>query len=199
MKKAIKILLVSLVAVALLTACGKAPVEELNMTKSAIDAAVGEGAEQYIPEDLKAVNDALDAVMAELKVQDGKLFKSYDVAKAQLAEVKVNAEALKVKVAQRKEELKAAASTALSEALTAVAEAKALLEVAPQGKGSLADIEAMKNDVAGLEAELESIQPQIDASEFIAAAEKANAVASQAASISGDIKMAQEKLASLKK
>ncbi len=199
MKKAIKILMVSLVAVSLLTACGKAPVEELNLTKSALDAAVGEGAEQYTPDELKAINDKLEAVMAEIKVQDGKFFKSYDAAKTQLAAVKVEAEALKGKVVVRKEELKAAADVALSEAQAVVAEAKALLEVAPQGKGSLADIEAMKNDVAGLEAELAGVQPQIDAGDFIAATEKAHAVSSSALSISGDIKMAQEKLAALKK
>lgn len=199
MKKAIKILMVSLVAATLLTACSKPPVDELNLTKGAIDAAVGEGAEQYIPEELKAVNDKLETVMAEIKVQDGKFFKSYDAAKTQLAQVKIEAEALKGKVAQRKEELKNAAITALSEAQVAVAEAKELLAVAPKGKGSLADIEAMKNDVAGLEVELAGVQPQIDASDFVAATEKAHAVASQAMSISSDIKLAQEKLAALKK
>jgi len=199
MKKAIKVLLVSLAAVVLLSACGKAPVEELNMTKGAIDAAVTEGAEQYIPEELKAVNDKLEAVMAEIKVQDGKFFKSYDAAKTQLAQVKIEADALKGKVDQRKEELKNAAITALGEAQAAVVEAKELIEVAPKGKGSLADLEAMKNDVAGLEVSLAEVQPQIDAGDFVAATEKAHAVASQAMSISSDIKMVQEKLAELKK
>jgi major membrane immunogen (membrane-anchored lipoprotein) len=199
MKKAIKVLLVSLVAATLLTACGKAPVEELNTTKGSIDAVVGEGAEQYTPDELKAVNDKLATAMAEIKVQEGKFFKNFDAAKAQLAQVKVEAEALKGKVVQRKEELKAAANNALTDAQAAVAEAKALLEMAPQGKGSLADIEAMKSDAAGLETELENVPAQIESGEFVAATEKALAVAATAMGISNDIRTAQEKLASVKK
>jgi hypothetical protein len=173
--------------------------EELNMTKSSVDAVVGEGAEQYTPDELKAVNDKLATAMAEIKVQEGKFFKNFDAAKAQLAQVKVEAEALKGKVVQRKEELKAAANNALTDAQAAVAEAKALLEMAPQGKGSLADIEAMKSDAAGLETELENVPAQIESGEFVAATEKALAVAATAMGISNDIRTAQEKLASVKK
>jgi hypothetical protein len=100
-------------------------------------------------------------------------------------------------MAQRKEELKTAAGSALTEAQAAVAEAKAMLESAPQGKGSMADIEAMKSDVAGLETELQTVGPQIDAGEYIAAAEKAHAVSTGALNISNEIRAAQEKLAAV--
>jgi len=186
-------------AATLLTACGKPPVEELSLSKGAVDAAVSEGADQYAADELKVVNDAMEAALAEIKVQDGKMFKDYEGAKAQLAKVQADAEALKTKVAQRKEELKNSAVAALGEAQTVVAEAMALLEVAPKGKGSLADIEAMKNDVAGLEVELQGVQPQIDSGDFIAAIEKAHAVQGKALSISDEVKAVQEKLAALKK
>ena len=195
MEKAIKVLLVSVATITLLAACSKAPVEEINMAKSSIDAVVGEGAEQYAPDELKVVNDQLEAAIAEIKVQDGKFFKNYDAIKLDLDQLKVDAEALKIKVAARKDELKNAAMTALTGAQTAVAEAKALLEVAPQGKGSLADIEAMKSDVAGLDIELEMVTPQIEAGDYILATEKAHAVAARAMTISNDIRTAQEKLA----
>jgi len=195
MKKAIKVLLVSMATITMLTACGKAPVEQINLAKSSIDAVVGEGAEQYAPAELKVVNDQLEAAIAEVKVQEGKLFKNYDVIVLDLDQLKLDADALKIKVVARKEELKVAASTALSEAQAAVAESKALLEVAPEGKGSLADIEAMKSDVVGMETELETVTPQIDAGEYIVATEKAHAVAAKALTISNDIRMAQERLA----
>jgi hypothetical protein len=195
MKKAIKVLLVSMATITLLAACGKAPVEQINMVKSSIDAVVGEGAEQYTPDELKVVTGQFEAAMAEVKVQDGKFFKNYDVIILDLDQMKLDADALKIKVVARKEELKVAASTALSEAQAAVAETKALLEVAPQGKGSFADIEAMKSDVVGLDTELETVTPQIDAGEYIVATEKAHAVASKAMTISNDIRTAQEKLA----
>jgi len=195
MKKAIKVLLVSMVAATLLSACASQPTEELNAAKSAIDAVVSEGAEKYTPDQMQSINLKLDQAMAEIKTQDSYTFSNYSLAKFTLSQVKEEADALKVKLAQRKEELKVAASTALTEAQAAVVEAKSMLDVAPQGKGSLADIEAMKSDVAGLETELETVAPQIDAGEYIVATEKAHAVAARAMTISNDIKAAQEKLA----
>lgn len=197
MKKAIKVLLISMATITLLTACGKVPVEQIDLAKSSMDAVAGEGAEKYAPAEFKVISDQFAAAMAEVKVQDGKFFKNYDVIVLDLDQLKVDADALKTKVAARKEELKVAAGTALSEAQAAVAEAKSLLEVAPQGKGSMADIEAMKSDVVGLDTELETVTPQIDAGEYIVAIEKAHAVAAKAMLISNDIKTAQEKLAAV--
>jgi len=195
MKKAINLLLVSLAAATLLTACAEKPDAELGAAKSAVDAVVSEGAEKYIPDAMQSINRKLEEALTEIKVQDDKTFSNYSAAKLTLSQVKVEAEALKIQVAQRKDELKAAASAALTEAQAVVVEAKALLEVAPQGKGSLADIEAMKSDVVGLESELETVTPQIDAGEYVVATEKAHAVTARAMTISNDIKMAQEKLA----
>ena len=199
MQSNFKNLVVSMMAVVLLTACAEAPNNELASAQSSIDTIVSEGAEIYTPEQLKSINNKLEEAKAELKVQEGNFFKNYDLAKHTLAQVKSDADALKGQIAQRKEELKVAATTALSEAVAALTEAKAMLEVAPQGKGSLADLQAMKSDVVGLEAELEGIQPQIDSGEYIAAAEKANAVAARAMTINSDISQAREKIAAAKK
>ncbi len=195
MKKAVKVLLVSMVAATLLSACASQPTEELNAAKSAIDAVVSEGAEKYTPEQMQSINRKMEEALAEVKTQDGYTFSNYSLAKFTLAQVKEDADALKGKLAQRKEELKVAASAALTEAQAAVVEAQSMLDVAPQGKGSLADIEAMKSDVAGLQTELETVAPQIEAGEYIVATEKAHAVAAQALTISNDVKAAQEKLA----
>ena len=195
MKKVIKLLLVSVASVALLSACAEKPEAELGAATGAIDAVVSEGAEKYLPEAMQGINSKLAEAMTEIKAQDDATFSNYSAAKLTLSQVKEEADALKVKVAQRKEELKVAADAALSEAQAVVVEAKALLEVAPQGKGSLADIEVMKSDVVGLETELETVAPQIEAGEYIVATEKAHAVAARALMISNDVKMAQEKLA----
>jgi hypothetical protein len=199
MKKAIKLILVSLVSAVMLTACASPPDAELAAAKSALDAVVSEGAEQYTPDQLQSINRKLDEAMAEIKTQDGYFFSNYSLAKFTLSQVVEDCTALKGKVAQRKDELKTAAGTALSEAQAVVVETKALLEVAPQGKGSLADIEAMKGDVIGLETELASVPQQIQAGEYIAATEKAHAVTAKAMAISSDIRTAQEKLAALSK
>jgi hypothetical protein len=199
MKKAIKFLLVSLAAATLLSACAEPPDAEVAAAKSALDAVMAEGAEQYTPDQLQSINRKIDEAMAEIKTQDSYFFSNYSLAKFTLAQVVEDCTALKGKVAQRKDELKTAANTALSEAQAVVVEAKALLEVAPQGKGSLADIEAMKGDVVGLETELASVPQQIEAGEYIAATEKAHAVNAKAMTISSDIRTAQEKVAAVGK
>lgn len=191
-------LLLSLVLAVTLTACGKQPTAEIDAARVAIDAAVSEGAEKYTADDLQAVNTLLAAAMEEIKTQDGKLFKNYKKAQDDLAQVKAGAEALKTKVATVKEELKAAAEAGLQEATAAVTEAKAMLENAPVGKGSLADIEMMKADVAGLEAALTEVQPLIEGSEYAAASEKSSAIKERALSVTEEIRMAQEKAAAAK-
>lgn len=192
--KRILVVLASLALVASLTACAKAPTEEINATKAAVDAAVAEGAQQYTPEDYKMVSDGLAAANAEIKVQEEKFFKNFDKAKQMLAKTKADAEALKGKVAQRKEELKQAAIATLAQATASLTEAKDLLAKAPKGKGSKADIEAMQTDLAGVEAMLPEVQPMIDSGDFIGANEKANAILARVTAIIDEVKAAQAKV-----
>ena len=192
--KKLLVVLAGLALVASLTACAKAPTEEVNATKAAIDSAVADGAQQYTPEDYKMVADQLAAANAEIKVQEEKFFKNFDKAKQMLAKAKADAEALKGKVAQRKEELKQAAIKTLAESNAALVEAKALLAKAPKGKGSKAEIEAMQTDLAGVEAMIPEVQPMIDGGDFIGANEKANAILARVTAIIDEVKAAQAKV-----
>jgi hypothetical protein len=192
-------LVLGLTLVVSLAACGKQPADEISAAKTAIDSAVGEGAEKYTPEELKAINDELAAAMDAIKVQDGKFLKNYDEAAKMLVKVTSDAVALGGKVGTVKEEMKAAAATKLEGAIAAVAEAKGLLDNAPRGKGSLADIEAMKVDVAGLEASILEVQPLIDSGEYLAANEKAEAIQTRLVAITEEIRAAQEKMAQANK
>lgn len=196
--KKLSLLLIGLTLASTLAACGKQPVEEINSTRAAIDAAVSEGAEKYTADDLKAVNDKLAVVMDEIKVQDGKLFKDYDKAKQMLTALKVDADSLKAKVITVKEEQRAAAVAALGNASSSISEAEALLASAPQGKGSAADIAMMKGDLQGLQATLGEVQPLIDSGDFVAASERAAAIQEKANAISAEVRAVQERVAALK-
>ena len=190
--KKLLVVLASLALVASLTACAKAPTEEVNATKGSLDAAVAEGAQQYTPEDYKMVADQLAAANAEIKVQEEKFFKNFDKAKQILAKAKADADALKGKVAARKEELKQAAIATMAQANTALAEAKALLAKAPKGKGSKAEIEAMATDLAGVEAMIPEVQPMLDKGDFIGANEKANAILARINAVISEVNAAIE-------
>ncbi len=197
MKRLVTVL-VGLVMAASLVACGKQPVEEIGAAKAAVEAAAGAGAEKYVAEEFTKVNEAMTAAMEEVKVQDGKMFKNYDKAKQMLAQAKADAEALQAKAAAEKERLMNQAAADLATAMTAVSEALTLVENAPKGKGSAADIMAMKADVAGLEAALAEVQPLIDGGDYVGASEKALAIGEKASALSAEIKAAMEKLAAVK-
>ena len=190
--KKLLVVLASLALVASLTACAKAPTEEVNAAKASLDAAVADGAQQYTPEDYKMVADQLAAANAEIKVQEEKFFKNFDKAKQILAKAKADADALKGKVAARKEELKQAAIATMAQANTALAEAKALLAKAPKGKGSKAEIEAMATDLAGVEAMIPEVQPMLDKGDFIGANEKANAILARINAVISEVNAAIE-------
>ncbi|RJQ55027.1 MAG: DUF4398 domain-containing protein [Nitrospiraceae bacterium] len=193
MKKLLLSLTVALTMLVVLVSCAKQPTQEMNDTKAAIDAVIAEGGDKYAAEEVKSLNDQLTAATDEVKVQDGKFFKNYDKAKEMLAKVKADSDALKAEIPARKEKAKNDAVASLEAATTAVSDAKAMLGKAPKGKGTKADIEAMRADIAGLEASLAEVQSLIDGEDYMAALDKANGIKDKAAEVSNQITMAMEK------
>jgi hypothetical protein len=199
MKNTLKLLALTMVMIFVLVGCGKLPQEELNAAKASIDAVVAEGAQKYAAEDAKKLNDSMQAVQAEIKVQEDKTFKDYAKTKELIAKVKADADTLKAGLAAKKEEAKKKAAAALEAANTSVAEAKALLAKAPKGKGSKADIEALKADLKGIEDSMAEIKTANDSEDYNVVTEKSNAVKDKATAISEQIKKAKEKVGTKKK
>ncbi|RJQ45949.1 MAG: DUF4398 domain-containing protein [Nitrospiraceae bacterium] len=193
MKRILLSLTLALTMLVVLTSCAKQPTQEMNDTKAGIDAVIAEGGDKYANEEVKQLNDQLTAAMDEVKVQDGKFFKNYDKAKEMLAKVKGSADALKAEIPARIEKAKNDAMAALEAAKTAVTDAKAMLAKAPKGKGTKADIEAMRADIAGIEASLAEVQTMIDGQDYLGALDKANGIKDKAAEVSGQITAAMEK------
>jgi hypothetical protein len=188
MKSVLRYSILGLVLVLIfVVGCSKPPTEELNAAKSAVDAVAPE-ASKYAAEDVKKLNDDLQAAQNEISA------KNYKQAKEILVKVKADAETLKTTLPQRKEQAKNNAIAAQDVAKTAVADAKALLAKAPKGKGSKADIEAMKADIKGLEELLPEVQRLIDTENYAVATEKANAFKEKAAAVSDQINQALEKV-----
>jgi hypothetical protein len=199
MKNTLKLLALSMVTIFLLVGCAKLPTEEINAAKASVDAVVAEGAQKFAAEDAKKLNDSMQAAQDEIKVQDGKTFKDYAKTKELLAKVKADAETLKAGLAAKKEEAKKNAAVAQEAAKASVAEAKTLLAKAPKGKGSKADIEALKADLKGIEDSLAEIKTANDSEDYNVATEKSNAVKGKAAAISEQIIKAMEKVGTKKK
>jgi ABC-type transporter Mla subunit MlaD len=198
MKTVIKFLIVSVLAVAFLAGCAKQPTEEINASKAAVQAVVTDEGEKYAAEETKKLNDDLNAALAEVKAQDQKFLKNYDKAKGMLSQIKTDAETVKATIPARKEEAKNKAVASMEAAKAAIDEAKGLLGKAPRGKGSSADIEAMKADLKGLEESLPEAQGMFDKGDFFGANEKAAAVKDKAAAISAQVNEAIEKVKAAK-
>lgn len=195
MKGGWKISAFGLVVLALLfvVGCAKQPTEDMEKANAAVSAAAAGGAEKYAPAEAKALKDSLTAALDEVKAEDAKYFKNFDKAKGMLTKASADAEALKGTIAKKKEEAKQKATATQGEAKTAIEDAKKLLAKAPKGKGTQADIEAMKADVKGLEDGLAEVQKLFDAEDYLQAASKATAIKDKAAGVSEQIKGAMAK------
>jgi hypothetical protein len=194
MKNVVKVMVLGIFVMSLFTSCAKQPTQEINDAKAAIEAAAKEGAGVYAADDLKKLNDAMTAAMDEINTQGKKFFKKYGPAKEMLVKVKADADALKATIPAKKEAAKNAALTAQQEAQAAITEAKTLLEKAPKGKGTKADIEAMKADLKGLEDSFPQIQAAIEQEDFLGASNTAATVKEKAVAISDQVKAAIEKV-----
>ena len=181
------------VLLAFVAGCGTKPQQEIDAATAAMNAVISEGLGKYAPEDEKKLKDAMAAVNEELKVQEGKTFKNYDKTKQLLADLTKMAADMKAALPAKKEKAKQDAVAALEAAKTALADAKKLLAKAPKGKGTAADIEALRGDVKGAEDMLPEIQGMIDKEDYSAAMTKANAIKDKAAGVGDQITKALEK------
>jgi len=167
----------------MLTACAAPPKVEIDAAKAALDSAATAGATEYAPDALKAAEDAQAALDAELKAQEGKWFPSYTKATELATAAKSAGEKAVADAAAGKEKAKADATTAIEEAKGLLAEAQALLDKAPKGKGTAADIEAMKTDLTNAGATIAEAETSLGGARFLDAKAKAEAAKTAAMTV----------------
>lgn len=175
----------------LMVGCAKPPQDAVNAAMSAMDAAKPLASE-YAPDSLQAAEDAQAALNAELKAQEDKfaLFRSYKKSDELVADLKAKSDKAAADAAAGQEQAKNDASAAISAATTALTDANALLEKAPKGKGSAADIEAMKADLTAAESTIADANAAMEAAKYKDAKAKADAASSSAASVSSQVQAA---------
>lgn len=96
--------------------CGAPPTADIDAAKAAVDKAVADGAGQYGAEAVKAAQDALAALNAELTAQDAKWLKSYDKAKELAAAAKAAGDKASADAVAAKEAAEALAAKERAEA-----------------------------------------------------------------------------------
>ena len=194
MKNFIKVLAFGLMVAFVFTSCAKQPTQQMDAAKAAIEGVLAAKGDVYAQDELKKLNDDLTLANDEVTAQSKKFFKKYGKAKEMLTKLVADADAVKALIPARIEEAKNAAVTAQTEAKAAVDEAKALLEKAPKGKGTKADLEAMKADLAGLDMSLGEVQTALDGQDYFGAKDKAVVVKDKAVAIADQVKAAIDKV-----
>jgi hypothetical protein len=179
--------------VILMVGCAKPPQDSINSAMAAMDAAKPLASE-YAPSSLQAAADAQAALDAELKAQQDKfaLFRSYKKTDELVADLKAKSDKAAADAAAGQAQAKNDATTAIAAATTAVTDAKAMLEKAPKGKGTAADLEAMKADLTAADSTINDANTAMSAAKYKDAKAKADAAAASAASVVSQIQAAME-------
>jgi hypothetical protein len=194
MKSTLKILALAVLVTFVFTSCAKQPTQLMDQAKAAIQAVETAKGNIYAKDELNKLKADLQAALDEVTAQSKKFFKKYGPAKDMLTKVVADADAVKAQIPARIDEAKKAAEAAINEAKTAYDNAKALLEKAPKGKGTKADIEAMKADLAGLDTQMTEVQNAMTAEDYFGAKDKAMAIKDKAAAVAEQVQKAIDKV-----
>jgi hypothetical protein len=190
MKNVVKGLSLALILVLAFTSCAKQPTQLMDQAKASVQSVIDAKGGVYAKDELNKLQGELQAALDAVTAQAKKFFKKYGPAKEMLNKVITDAESVKALIPGRIAEAKAAAETAENDAKMAVEQAKALLEKAPKGKGTKADIDAMKGDLDGLEGSLADVTTAMNAEDYFGAKDKADAIKQKADAITEQINAA---------
>jgi hypothetical protein len=173
------------ILLALVVGCAKAPQQAVDAAKAAIEEAKGVEADRYVADVYASAQDSLNAALAEIETQNSKfaLTRNYDKAAKCLASALKLAQSAKETAPGKKEEVKAEAEKLTADVTAALAEANKLLKKAPKGKEGREMLEAIKADIATVEASLPEAATTLTNGDFLAAKDKLNAALAKVNSI----------------
>jgi len=194
MKNKVLMGLAAIAMVAVLSSCGKVPQEKIDATNAAITAAQTAEAAVYVPAELTAVQDSMKAIMAEVELQNGKLFKNFKVVTVRLDVALELANKVAANAATKKEEVKKEVETLMTEIKAVIEENTTLMKKAPRGKEGAAVLEAMKTDMATITASVAEAQALYDKGAYMDADNKVKAAKERAVGINTELKEAIAKV-----
>ena len=188
MKNKVLMGLAVIAMVAVLSSCGKKPQAEIDAANAAIEAAKTAEAAVYVPAEFAAVQDSLNAVMADITAKESKLFKNFKGETAKLASVVTLANTVAANAATKKEEVKAEAANLMTGIKTVIEENVKLIPKLPRGKEGAAVIEQIKADVATVDAAVVEAQGLFDKGSFMDALNKVKAAKEKADGLNAEVK-----------
>ena len=194
MKNKVLMGLAAIAMVAFLSSCGKVPQEKIDATNAAIAAAQTAEAAVYVPAEFAAVQDSMKAINAAVEVQKSKLFKKFGPISLKLDATLALANKVATDAAAKKEEVKKEVETTMATVKAIIEENTALMKKAPRGKEGAAVLEAMKTDMAAIEASVAEAQGLYDKGSYMDALNKIKAANDKANGINTELKDAIAKV-----
>jgi len=188
-------ILCAMVVLALFAAgCSKAPQAEIDAAKASLEQAGVAEADVYAPEEYTAAEDAMKQLEAELTLQQDKsaLFRRYGKAAELAAAAKTAGETAAAAAAAGKEQAKAEAMDTIAATRDLLAEVEGMLAKAPTGKGTQADLAAMKADLEGVRTSLDEADAAYQSGDYMDAQTGAAAAQTVLEQLKADITAAIE-------
>ncbi|MBP7865737.1 MAG: hypothetical protein KA419_07285 [Acidobacteria bacterium] len=187
-------LLTAVAMILVLGACAaQPPKEKIEAAQKALKEAKDAGAETYAAESFKPMadkNTAMEAALTE---------KKYDEVEKLADEIKALSPTIVADAQKGKDKAKADAQAAVDAANTAVTAAEEALAKAPTGKGSAADLAAMKGDVDAAKKSVAEAQAAWDGGRYSDALTTANAAKQTADKVAADVQAAIDMKAGARK
>jgi len=183
----------AIIMVVVLASCGKVPQAQIDATNAAIETAKAAEANVYLPAEFAAVQDSMNAVLANIETQKSKLFKKFGDSKVKLDEITNMANQAAAGVAAKKEEVKKEAQTILTDIKAVIEENTKLIPKLPRGKEGAQVIEQIKADLSSVESAVAEAQGLFDKGSFMDAVNKVKSAKAKADGLNSEIKEALTK------
>jgi hypothetical protein len=199
MKNKILMGLAAVAMVAFLSSCGKVPQAKIDAANAAIDSAKVVEATVYVPAELAAVQDSMKAVTAAVEVQKSKMFKNFKKIEVKLDETLAAARKVQVDAVAKKAEVKKEVETLMTDCKAVCDDNAKLFKKAPRGKDSAPVLEAMKAEMATIDATCGEAKALYDKGAFMDALNKMKVAKDSSDKINTELKDAIAKVSGAKK
>ncbi len=176
--------------------CSEKPLTSLNATEQAIQEARKAGAQDYASEALKLAEDQFQKAQEEIATQEISfaLMRNYKTAEELLVKARTDAEKAVIDANTAKMKAKSEAEAAITVARTILTEARALLAQAPTGKGTHADLQALKGDLEAADSINAELDLAVSKEDYLGVKAKAQAMQSLSARVHDQVASALKKV-----
>ena len=186
-------IILAVIAMLVVVGCSKPPEQEMSGATQALDSAKMGEAPDYAPDAYRVAADTLNAAMALKREADAKfaLFRSYGKSKAMFVRAQALANDAATKAQAEKERVRVEVADMLVQAKALLDSAEVDLKKAPRGKGSKADIELIRTDLAAATAQHAEAQMDFDGGKYKAAKAKLEAMTQKVRGVMDEIARAR--------